>query len=91
MLESLLKVKWKLERSRNGIHEKDNVYLTGGVSISIYNSKGERIENIMFPERTTNVTFAGKERKTLFVTASKSIYTLEMAVRGAPTPLDQAK
>jgi gluconolactonase len=81
------------ERGSDGMtrDERGNVYLTGGISVSVYNSNGERIEDIMFPERTTNVTFAGKERKTLFVTASTSIYTLEMAVRGAPTPLDQAK
>lgn len=71
--------------------EKNNVYLTGGSSIFVYNSKGEKIEEIAFPERPTNMTFAGKERKTLFVTARTSIYTLEMVVRGAIMPLDQAK
>lgn len=71
--------------------ERNNVYLTGRSSISIYNSKGQKIEEIMFPERPANMTFAGKERKTLFVTARTSVYILKMAVRGAPTPLDQAR
>ncbi len=71
--------------------EKNNVYVTGSSSISVYNSKGKKIEEITFPERPSNMTFAGKERKTLFVTARRSIYTLEMAVRGALTPIEQAK
>jgi len=31
---------------------------------------------------TTNVCFGGKERNILFITASKSVYTLKMLVRG---------
>ncbi|MBN1225477.1 MAG: SMP-30/gluconolactonase/LRE family protein [Deltaproteobacteria bacterium] len=73
------------------LDEKNNVYVTGASSISIYDHKGMKIEEILFPERPANMTFAGKERKTLFVTARTSIYTIEMAVRGAPAPLDQAK
>ena len=72
--------------------EKNNVYVTGSSSILVYNSKGVKIEEITIPEgQPTNMTFAGKERKTLFITARTLIYTLEMAVRGAPSPLDQAK
>ncbi len=67
------------------LDERSNVYVTGSSSISIYNNKGKKIVEIMFPERPANMTFAGKERKTLVVTARTSIYTIEMAVRGAPT------
>jgi gluconolactonase len=31
---------------------------------------------------TANVCFGGKDRKTLFITASKSAYGLQMAVHG---------
>ena len=71
--------------------ERNNVYVTGRSSISVYNAKGQKIEEIMFPERPANMTFAGKERKTLFVTARTSVYTITMTVRGAPTPLDQTR
>jgi gluconolactonase len=73
------------------IDERNNVYVTGKSSISVYNSEGEKIEEIVFPERPANMTFAGKERKTLFVTARTSVYTLEMVVRGMPTPLEKEK
>jgi gluconolactonase len=32
---------------------------------------------------TANITFGGKKRQTLFITASKAIYTMEMNVKGA--------
>jgi len=32
---------------------------------------------------TANVCIAGKDRKTLFITASKSFYSIELAVKGA--------
>ncbi|MBW1763819.1 MAG: hypothetical protein JRJ23_03620, partial [Deltaproteobacteria bacterium] len=55
------------------------------------NSKGQKIKDIPVPASPTNMTFAGKERKTLFITARTSVYTLEIAVRGAPSPLDRAR
>jgi gluconolactonase len=73
------------------IDEKNNVYLTGDSSITVYNSEGDRIEEIIMPERPANMTFAGKDRKTLFITGRTTVYTLDMAVRGAPSPLEQAQ
>jgi gluconolactonase len=73
------------------LDEKGHVYVTGDTAIHVYNPKGEKIEEIAFPDRPANVSFGGKERKTLFITAMTSVYTLEMAVRGALTPLDQAR
>ena len=64
--------------------ENGNIYLTGD-GVSIYNSKGEFIEHIGVPENwTANVTFGGKDNQTLFITASKAIYTLQMNVKGVP-------
>lgn len=61
---------------------RGNVYLTGK-GVSVFNPKGEKIEQIEVPEGwTANVCFAGPDRKTLFITAGKSVYTIRMAVRG---------
>ena len=35
---------------------------------------------------TANVSFGGKERNILFITASKSVYTLKMLVHGVSNP-----
>jgi len=59
-----------------------NIYLTGK-GVTIFNPKGEKIGHIPVPEPwTANVTFGGKDQKTLFITASKSVYTLKMQVAG---------
>jgi gluconolactonase len=65
------------------IDKKGNVYLTGR-GVTVFNSKGEKLENIPVDAPwTANVCFGGKDRKTLFITASKSVYTLKMKVKGA--------
>ena len=65
------------------VDSKGNVYLTGK-GVTIFNSKGEKIETIAIDAPwTANVCFGGKDRKTLFVTASKSVFTLKMKVKGA--------
>jgi gluconolactonase len=72
------------------LDEKGNVYTTGDTAIQVYNQDGKKIEEIVIPERPSNMTFGGKERTTLFITARTSVYTIDMTVRGAPTPLDLA-
>ena len=64
------------------IDEFGNVYLTDA-RITVYNPQGIAIQVIELPESPpTNLCFAGKENKTLFVCTIKSVYTLEMNVRG---------
>jgi gluconolactonase len=64
------------------IDSQGNIYLTGN-GVTVYNSKGQKIEHIPVPERwTANVTFGGKERNILFITASKAVYVLKMKVKG---------
>ena len=64
------------------IDEFGNIYLTGK-GVTVFNSKGEKITHIDVPEPwTANVCFGGKKFKTLFITAGKAVYTLEMNVRG---------
>lgn len=64
------------------IDKKGNIYLTGK-GVTIFEKSGKKIGQIQIDEPwTANVCFGGKDGKTLFVTASKSVYTLEMKVRG---------
>jgi len=59
-----------------------NLYLTRK-GVTIYNSKGEQIAHINVPENhTANLCFGGKNRDVLFITASKSVYTIKMKVKG---------
>lgn len=59
-----------------------NLYLTGK-GVTVFDKTGREIGNIPVPESwTANVTFGGPDRKTLFITAMDSVYTLRMKVAG---------
>lgn len=60
-----------------------NVYLTGN-GVTVFNPEGRKIANIPIPQQrwTANVTFGGKDRKTLFITAGTGLYALKMNVCG---------
>jgi len=65
------------------IDSKGNVYLTGP-GVTVFNSQGQKIETIEIDAPwTANVCFGGKDRKLLFVTASTSVFTVKMNVKGA--------
>lgn len=65
------------------IDEEGNVYLTGR-GVSVFDKTGKKIEQIDVPQGwTANVTFGGKDGRTLFITASKGFYALRMRVKGA--------
>jgi gluconolactonase len=63
------------------LDEKGNLYLTGG-GVTVYDPAGKKIEEIKVPEGPANVTFGGKDKSTLFITARTSLYSVKMNVKG---------
>ncbi len=64
------------------IDDAGNVYLTGK-GVTVVDKNGTLVENIAVPESwTANVCFGGKDRKTLFITASKGLYGIRTRTRG---------
>jgi gluconolactonase len=64
------------------LDNEGNIYVTGQ-GVTIYNKDGIKIGHIPVPAQwTANVGFGGKDRKTLFITAKESVYTINMKVRG---------
>jgi gluconolactonase len=59
-----------------------NVYVTGPGGIWIYDEAGQRIGIIEFPEKCANLNWAEDDWKTLYVTASTSVYRLRMLCAG---------
>jgi gluconolactonase len=60
-----------------------NLYLTGK-GVTVYDPSGKMIGNIPVPESwTANVSFGGKDHQTLFITASKGLYSIKLRVKGA--------
>ncbi|MEM7235828.1 MAG: SMP-30/gluconolactonase/LRE family protein, partial [Planctomycetota bacterium] len=76
------------------IDDEGNVYLTGR-GVTVFNSSGEKIDQIPVPEGwTANVCFGGAGLDTLFITAMDSLYAIPMRTRGvrsvAPAPSPRA-
>ena len=64
------------------IDSKGNIYLTGK-GVTIFDPTGREVGRIPIDEPwTANVCFGGRNQRTLFITASKSVYTVNMKVRG---------
>ena len=64
------------------IDNKGNIYLTGR-TLTVFNPKGEQIEQIPIEaRRSSNVCFGGKDKKTLFITASENLFAVKMKVKG---------
>jgi len=59
------------------------LYLTGK-GVSVCDASGTVVERIDVPEPwTANVSFGGKDHKTLFITASAGLYAIRLRVAGA--------
>lgn len=67
------------------LDEEGNIYLTtdGKMAVEIFSPNGEMIASINFPEQPSNVTFGGKNRNELYVTARTSIYRVKTNQKGA--------
>ena len=64
------------------LDESGDVYLTGD-GVTVYDSAGKKIGHIRVPEAwTANLCFGGRDKETLFITASEGIYVIRMRVRG---------
>lgn len=64
------------------VDSEGNVYLTGQ-GVTVFNKTGKQIEHIPVAEGWTgNVCFGGADRRTLFITASTSIYAMQMRPHG---------
>ncbi len=64
------------------VDREGNVYSTGPAGIWIFSPEGKALGTILVPERTSNVNWGGPDRKTLYITASSSIYRVTLKIPG---------
>ena len=66
------------------LDNEGNLYLTGD-GVVVFDRAGRQIDQIRIPDEqwTANVSFGGKDRHTLFITASTGLYGIRMRVTGA--------
>ena len=65
------------------LDEKGNLYTTPqGKEIRVFDPEGKELGRIKLPGMPSNVCFAGKDRKTLFITTHKALCSIQMTVSG---------
>jgi gluconolactonase len=66
------------------IDDAGNVYLTGK-GVTVFDKSGKQVDHVDVPGEgwTANVCFGGKDRGTLFITASKGLYAIQTRTKGA--------
>jgi gluconolactonase len=59
-----------------------NIFVTGPGGIWIWDAQGHHLGNIIVPEQPANLTWGDKDRSTLYITATTSVYKIRTKVRG---------
>jgi gluconolactonase len=62
---------------------ENNLWSSCGKGVACYSPSGEQIGYIKIPELVSNVDFGGTEGNTLFITASTSLYMVNLNIKGA--------
>jgi gluconolactonase len=61
-----------------------NIYSAGPGGVVILSPEGKRLATLLIPERVSNVAWGGPDRKTLYITASSSVYRVKLNIAGNP-------
>lgn len=62
------------------------VWSSSGDGAQIFSAEGKLIGRILLPEAAANLTFGGRDGRTLYLTARKSLYSVNTKVRQAARP-----
>jgi gluconolactonase len=64
------------------VDEEGNLYTTGPGGLWIIAPDGEQLGHLRFPEKTANCAWGDSDRRSLYVTASTSVYRLRTLIPG---------
>jgi len=64
------------------VDKKGNLFITGPKGIWVWDAKGNHLGTIVLPEQPANLTWGDKDYRTLYITATTSVYRLEMKTEG---------
>jgi gluconolactonase len=68
------------------IDVKGNVWIAAGDGVQCHNPKGQLIGKIRLPQVTANLSFGRPDRKTLFISATDSVWAIPVLTAGAKRP-----
>jgi gluconolactonase len=64
------------------VDKKGNLFVTGPKGIWVWDAKGNHLGTIVMPEQPANMNWGDKDYRTLYITATTSVYRLEMKTQG---------
>ena len=68
------------------VDSQGNVYVTGPGGIFVFDPSGEKLGRIDVPEVAANMAWGNADWKTLYITASTSVYRIRLGVEGTKVP-----
>lgn len=60
------------------VDKHGHIFTSSADSVQVYTSEGTRLGKILMPEMPANLTFGGADGRRLFITASGSLYAIEL-------------
>jgi gluconolactonase len=64
------------------VDKHGNLFVTGPKGIWVWDAKGNHLGTIVMPEQPANLNWGDKDYRTLYITATTSVYRLEMKTQG---------
>jgi len=64
------------------VDKNGNLFVTGPKGIWVWDAKGNHLGTIVMPEQPANLTWGDKDYRTLYITATTSVYRLETNTTG---------
>ena len=64
------------------VDRQGNLFVTGPKGIWVWDAKGNHLGTIVMPEQPANLTWGDKDYRTLYITATTSVYRLQTKTQG---------
>jgi len=64
------------------VDKRGNLFVVGPKGIWVWDAKGNHLGTIVMPEQPANLTWGDKDYRTLYITATTSVYRLRTKTRG---------
>ena len=64
------------------VDKNGNLFVTGPRGIWVWDAEGNHLGTIALPEQPANLTWGDKDYRTLYITATTSVYRLELKTQG---------
>jgi gluconolactonase len=64
------------------VDKNGNLFVTGPKGIWVWDAKGNHLGTIVMPEQPANLTWGDKDYRTLYITATTSVYRLKLKTQG---------